>query len=102
MGVSAGFRTVAKLSLIGEIRVEKSDDKLSLRSPELREMHVEFHGLKVSNDLLNVAREPLEDLVNHEIRRNEDRIRQQANKSLAKAVKSREFHHPLLRFLSLP
>ena len=65
-------------------------------------MHVEFHGLKISNDLLNVAREPLEDLVNHELRRNEDRIRQQANKSLAKAVKSREFHHPLLRYLSLP
>ena len=77
-------------------------DRLSLGSPEVGEMHVNLHGLRISNDLLNAAREPLEDLVNHELRRNEERIRQQANKSLAKAAKSREFHHPLLRFLTLP
>ena len=43
--------------------------------------------------------EPIEDIVNHELRHNQERIRRQANKSLAKAMKSREFHNPLLRFL---
>jgi len=102
VGVSAGFRAMIRLDLAGEMRTEKSGDKLSLRSPELREAHVGLQGLKISNDLLDVAREPLEDLVNHELRRNEERIRQQANKSLAKAVQSREFHSPLLRFIDLP
>jgi len=100
--VSAGYQTSVKLALIGEIRLETSDDRLSLASPEVREIHVALQGLRLSNDLLNSAREPLEDLVNHELRRNEERIRQQANKSLAKAVKAREFHHPLLLFLSTP
>lgn len=102
VGVSTGFSAEVRLDLIGELRLEKSGDKLSLGSPELREVHVGLQRLRVSNDLLDMARDPLEDLVNHELRRNEERIRQQANKSLAKAVQSREFHHPLLRLLSLP
>ena len=102
VGVSTGYRTVAKLSLVGEVRMVKSEDRLSLSSPERREAHIGLQALHLSNDLLNAAREPIEDLVNHELRHNEERIRQQANKSLAKAMKSREFHNPLLRFLSLP
>jgi hypothetical protein len=102
VSVSTGYSAVVKLTLVGEIRAVKSGDRLSLNSPELRETHVELQRLRVSNDLLDVAHEPIEDLANHELRHNEERIRQQANKSLAKAVKSREFHSPLLRFLSLP
>ena len=102
VSVSTGFSATVKLALVGEIRTVKSGDRLALNSPELRETHVELERLRVSNDLLEVAREPIEDLANHELRHNEERIRQQANKSLAKAVKSREFHSPLLRFLSLP
>jgi hypothetical protein len=102
VSASTGFRAVVRLDLVGELRTEKSGDKLSLRSPELRETHVGLHGLKLSNDLLDAARDPLEDLVNHELRRNEGRIRGQANKSLAKAVRSREFENPLPRFIDLP
>ena len=90
---------IVEIFRAGEIRTEKSDDRLSLGSPELREAHVELQGLHLSNDLLDAAREPIEDIVNHELRHNQERIRQQANKSLAKAMKSREFHNPLLRFL---
>jgi hypothetical protein len=99
VSVSTGFRATARLSLVGEVRTVKSGDRLSFSSPELRDARVELQGLHLSNDLLNAAREPIEDIVNHELRHNQERIRQQANKSLAKAMKSREFHNPLLRLL---
>jgi len=102
VSASTGFRTAVRLALVGEVRLQRSGSRLSLGSPELREMHVELDGLRLSNDLLNAAREPIGELVNHELARNEERIRQKANKALAKAMQSRELEHPLLRFLSLP
>ena len=71
-------------------------------SPELREIHVGLSRLDLSNDLLHVAREPIEDLINHELRTSEEKIRQQANRSLAKAFQARQLQHPLLQYLALP
>ena len=46
VSVSTGFRAMAKLSLVGEVRTVKSGDRLSFSSPELREAHVELQGLR--------------------------------------------------------
>lgn len=99
LSASTGFRTTVGLAMVGQLRVEKSDDEVSFSPPELLDFGVELRGLELSNDLLHAARRPIEDLINHELRKREDRIRQQANKSLHKAVQTREFRHPLLRYL---
>jgi hypothetical protein len=49
-----------------------------------------------------LARTPIEDLINREIRHNDERIRQQANDALAKALKARQIEIPLLCFLDWP
>lgn len=102
LSASTGFRTVARLAMVGEVRMHKWGDRLWLSSPELREVHIELDRLQLSNDLLDLAREPIERLVNQELARNHERIRQQANRALAKAVQSRQFQHPLLRYLGIP
>jgi hypothetical protein len=102
LSASTGFRTAARLALTGEIRSQKSGDGISLSSPELLELRVELQQLDLSNDVLHTLRRPIEDLVNHELKKNEDRIRAQANKSLAKAFKSQQLEHPLLRYLAFP
>lgn len=102
LSASTGFRTTARLALTGEIRSQKSGDEIALSSPELLEFRVELQQLDLSNDVLHTLRRPIEDLVNHELKRNEDRIRAKANESLAKAFKARQLEHPLLRYLAFP
>jgi hypothetical protein len=101
VSASCGYHAVAALTLVGEVRIGKSGAAVKLNSPELREIHVQLSRLELSNDLLHAAREPIEDLINHEIRKNEEKIREQANRSLAKAVEARQFNLPLLQFLGL-
>jgi len=102
LGASTGFRTTERLALVGELAARKSGDELSLDPPEVLELHVELRRLDLSNDVLQSWREPIEELVNRELRHNEERIRSQANKSLAKAFQARQLHSPLLRYLALP
>jgi len=102
LSVSTGFRTTARLELVGELAARKSGDELSLGPPGVLELHVELRRLDLSNDVLQAVREPIEELVNRELRHNEERIRSQANKSLAKAFQARQLHSPLLRYLALP
>lgn len=102
LSASTGFRTEIRLSLIGELRAKKSGDELTLDSPELSAIQVQLDKLALSNDILQTLHRPIERLVNHELRDNEDRLREKANAALAKAFHSRRLEHPLLRFLSLP
>jgi len=101
LSASTGFRAVVGLAVVGEVRLEKSDGQVSLDPPELLELRVEMRRLDVSNDLLNVVRRQIKDVINREIRKQNDRIRQQANKAIRKAVEARQFRHPLLRYLIL-
>jgi hypothetical protein len=101
VSASCGYRAVAAVTLVGEVCIGRSGSAFKLDSPELREIHVRLSRLELSNDLLHAAREPIEDLINHEIRKNEENIRQQANRSLAKAIQTRQFNLPLLQFLGL-
>jgi len=101
LSASTGFRTTAAITAVGQVGMRKTGDELSFQSPELLELRVQLHGLDLSNDILSAARRPIEDVVNDELEDNHDRIRQQVNKSLRKALESKPFRHPLVRFLSL-
>ena len=102
VSAGCGYRAVAAVTLVGEVRMAKSDETVKLQSPELRELHVQLTGLQLSNDVLNISRDLIEDLINHEIRKSEDKIRDEANRSLAKAVQAQEFNVAFLRFLGIP
>jgi hypothetical protein len=102
LGASTGFRTTARLVLIGELAVTKKEAKLTFSSPTALDLSVELTHLDLSNDVLHAARKPIEDIANHELGRNHDRIRDQANKALAKALKTRELESPILRYLAFP
>ena len=102
VSASTGYHTVVELSMMGEVRAEKSGDRLSLSPPELMDLRVKMHGLDLSNDVLHVVRRKIEDLANRELRRKKDEILRKANKTIARAVDATEFRHPLLEHLALP
>ena len=97
-----GYQATAKIFVLAEVRAKKQGDKFSFTPPEVRQLQVKLDLRDLSNDILNAAREPIEDVVNREIRHNDARIREQANKALAKAVQAQQFQHPLLKYLALP
>jgi hypothetical protein len=99
---AANFRTVAVMDVAGQVRVEKSDERMTLRPPEVLKVEIALRNLDISNDLINAAREPIQDIINQEIRKQHGRILEQANRSIRKAFEGREFRHPLLRYLGLP
>ncbi len=102
LSASTGFETVVELDLVGEVRAEKSDEKLTVNPPEVLSMQARMRSLDLSNDLLQVARRQIEDLLNHEIRDRNAKILAKANKAVQKEVETREFEHPVLRYLILP
>jgi hypothetical protein len=102
LSASTNLRTTAGISVVGQLRAEKPKDGITLSSPELLHVHALIHGLDISNDVLNTLRAPIEDLANREIRRNQGRIKSEANEAIQKAIQSQEFRHPLLRYLKLP
>ncbi len=67
VSASCGYKAVAAVTLVAEVRLARSGETIKLQSPELRELHVELTGLQLSNDLLHVSRDLIEDLINHEI-----------------------------------
>jgi len=102
VSAATNFRTTAALRVVGHVRVEKSADQLTLRPPEVVDLRIELRRLDISNDLLNAAADPIEDVINREVRHRHDRILRQANQSIRKAFDGREIRHPLLRHLGLP
>ena len=73
-----------------------------MNPPELLDIQVTLHELDLSNDILQAARRPIENVINRQLHKKNDRIRSKANETLRKAVDARDFRHPLLRFLTLP
>ena len=100
LSASTGFRTVVELAVAGQMRSEKSDDEVSLKVPEVLELRVELRRLDLSNDVLQVVRKGIEDLVNDELRKSRDRICEKANKAIRKAIEDVKVRHPLVRYLS--
>lgn len=102
LSATTSFQAVARLSMVGQFTAQKAEDQLTFCPPELRELKIELRLVDIANDVLNLARKPIEDLINREIRHNDERIRQQANDALAKALKARQIENPLGRFLGWP
>jgi hypothetical protein len=101
LAASTRFHFIAHVALAGEICSGLSQAPKFLSTPEIVEIHISLGKLEISNDLLNLGRKLIEDLVNHELHRNEDRLRQQANDAIRKAFDSAQLHNPLLKFLRL-
>lgn len=100
LSASTGFATNVELAMVGEVRMNRSDQELSFGPPDLLSLHVGMRRLRLSNDLLDAVHRQVRNLINHELGRQQDRIRQQANRSLEKALKSRQLSHPLVRYLA--
>jgi hypothetical protein len=102
IAAATGFRATVFVGVVGEMQAEKRDDEVSLAAPQLREVRVELRSLDLGNDLLHLARGQIRDALNREVVKNQERIHQQANEALRKAVEPRQFRNPLLRFVDLP
>ncbi len=98
---STGYRAEVQLSAVAEVRVQRSGGDVKFSPPAVLDVHVSFSRMDFSNDLLKAVRRQIKHLVNHELRHNEERIRQQANRALQKAMSSREVRIPLLGYLEL-
>ena len=85
VAASTRFHFIAHIALAGEICSGQPKAPKILSTPEIVEIHISLGKLEISNDLLNLGRKLIEDLVNHELHRNEDRLRQQANDAIRKA-----------------
>jgi len=99
LDTSTGFLAKVGLELVGRVSVDRTKGRFVLDRPEIVDMDVAIRSLDISNDLVNLARDPIEDFINDELERKRDHIRQQANKTIAKAVDKIEFRNPLLQFL---
>lgn len=102
LSASTGFRSVVEVTAVAEVRSQRSGPGVSLNVPELTDLAIIVRSLDISNDLLNLVREPLEDLINEDLRDKRERIREKANRSIQKAVDKGEFRIPLLEWLVLP
>ena len=102
--VSAGtnYQAAAKIFLVGELRFEKSGESFSFQPAEVRQLDISLDLRDIANDVANLGREAIERTINHELRQNDARLREQANKALAKALSAQQFQHPLLKYLLLP
>jgi hypothetical protein len=96
---STGFRAAIELSAVAEVRVQRAGGDVKLSPPAVIELRVSISRLDLSNDVLEAVRRQIRDAINHELRHNEGRIRQQANHALEKAISSREVRIPLVGYL---
>jgi hypothetical protein len=102
ISAGTGYQATANLFLVGEMRVEKSGDSFAFSPAEVKQLNIQLQLRDISNDLMNLGRAPIEREINTELRHNDARIRQQANKAIAKALGAQQFQHPLLKYLMLP
>ena len=98
---STGYRAEVQLSAVAEVGVERAGGDVKFSPPAVLDLHVSFSRLDLSNDLLKAVRRQIKEVVNHELRHNAERIRQQANHALQKAMSSRDVRIPLLGYLNL-
>jgi hypothetical protein len=99
---STGYRAAIQLSAVAEVRLERVGGDVKFSPPEVLDLHVSFARLDLSNDLLETMHREIKQVINHELRHNEGRIRQQANSALQKAMSSRDVRIPLLGYFGLP
>ena len=98
---STGYRAEVQLSAVAEVGVERAGGDVKFSPPAVLDLHVSFSRLDLSNDLLKAVRRQIKEVVNHELRHNAERIRQQANHALQKAMSSRDVRIPLLGYLNV-
>jgi hypothetical protein len=86
VSASTGFRGVVELAMVGQMRLGKSETSGSLCPPEVLELDVQIRRLDISNDVLQLSRGRIEDLVNRELHEKRDRIARKANDAIRKSV----------------
>ena len=86
VSASTGYHTTILLSAVAEVPLGRSGKDLTVGSPTVLDLNVSLSHLKLSNDLLEAVRREVERFVNHELRHNEGRIREQANRAIDKAI----------------
>jgi hypothetical protein len=99
LSATAGYHTTIKLNVVGEIPVGNSGDRSAIDLPKLLVLDVSLAGLDLSNDVLHTARRPIERAINHEVRKNRERIRAEANEEIREAIEGQKFKLPLLKYL---
>jgi hypothetical protein len=102
LSASTGFRGVVRLATVGQVGTGGSDADASFQPPRLVDLRVDVCSLDLSNDVLQLARGEIEGLVNRELVDRKDKIREQANKAIRKAIDDQHVRLPLLGYLGLP
>jgi hypothetical protein len=98
---STGYRTLVRFAAVAEVPLERRGSEVAVGSPAVIDLSVSLAHLKLSNDLLDAVRRQIEGFINHELRHNEDRMRQQANQAIQKALSAHEVRIPLVGYLGL-
>ena len=98
---STGYRAVVELAVVTEVRMKKLSGDVLFEPPKVLDLRLSVSKLSLSNDLLETARRPIEQVINHELRHNEDRIREKANQAVQKALHSKDLHVPLAGYLGV-
>jgi len=101
LSVSTAYRATITLAVVGQLIPADDPDQPDSGLPELVELRAEISDLDIANDLLNVARAPIEDLINRQLRRKSKRIRREANEVIAEALKKPELRAPLARYIEI-
>ncbi len=101
-----GYRAAISLSAVAAVEVRPGHPPagrgdVTLGPCTVTDLRVSFARLDLSNDILEAARRPIKNFINHELHRNEAKLRQSANQSLQKAISAREVKIPLLGYLGV-
>jgi len=102
LSATTKYQATAKLAIVGEFRVRQSGDQLTYDPPKLVDIQIDMQLRDLSNDILNAMRGEITKILNRELHKRRDRIHEQANRAIVKAVKDRDFQHPLLKYIKLP
>jgi hypothetical protein len=98
---STGYHTTVWLAAVAEVPLERAGKDVTVGLPRLLGFRVSLVHLKLSNDLLEMAHRQIERFVNHELQQNDEKLREQANRAIKKALSSHEVRLPLLGYLGL-
>lgn len=98
LSASTGYAAILEMNCTGEVCANRAGDEVVLAG-ELSDVHVWIRSLDLSNTVLAAARRPIEDIINRELRENQEQMRKKANESIARELGKRKIDHPLLQFL---
>jgi hypothetical protein len=96
---STGYRLAAQLSAVGEIAIRHADNDVAFDPPVVSNLRLAVSRMEFSNDVLEVLRRQILQVVNRELAHNEPRIRQSSTEALQKAVAAHEIKIPLVGWL---